>query len=133
MAFMPDDEIIYLQYLIFYESLEEQYAPAANLYEHVLEELDEVGDTLGDIEPASYEDQEQTIFDDTSSMGSHFSNVSVRNSYKDSQGHNEAFIMSNNQSVISESDYMSMAESVKSGKTLLDSNGASLRSSAFML
>lgn len=85
MAFMPDDEIIYLQYLIFYESLEEQYAPAVHLYEHVLEELDEVGENLEDVEPASYEDPEHFTLDDSMNMSGHFGNISVRSSYKANQ------------------------------------------------
>ena len=58
MAFMPDDEIIYLQNFVFYESLEEQYAPAKQLYEHVLDELDEVGHTLPEVQPAKIDDKD---------------------------------------------------------------------------
>ena len=41
MAFMPDDEPIFLQYFIFYESLEENYAPAFDLWKMVTKELNE--------------------------------------------------------------------------------------------
>ena len=34
------DELVYMQYLIFYESLHEGYLPAYNLWQNVLEEYD---------------------------------------------------------------------------------------------
>lgn len=129
MAFMPDDEIIYLQYLIFYESLEEQYATAAKLYEHVLEELDEKGGELADIAPAAYDEDQQDLDLSMRMNTTSFSNLSLRSSAKTNQGHSEPASLAS-QSILSEAD-SEMAESVKSYS--YDSNAASLRSTGVVL
>ena len=44
MMYIAGDEKVYMQYLVFYESLEDAYYPAYKLFKDVLDEIDQIDD-----------------------------------------------------------------------------------------